>query len=216
MVESTATGSSIIAVCVIFSKTDLTGECNMKNSSAFTLIELLVVVLIIGILAAVALPQYQVAVLKSRLAPIMANVKAIVTSSEVYYLQHGEYPDDDDITGIDLGIDGCVIATSKYKGTFFCPTAEYDFGYSNEDQMVIGFTKPKMENLLSEQKKDYLGVAYVQYPQRALPANKRGTHECWAETTNTVANKVCLSLNGTKYGDTIEWHNNIWNKYNLP
>ena len=187
----------------------------MKNSRAFTLIELLVVVLIIGILAAVALPQYQVAVMKSRLAPIISNVKAIVNASEVYYLAHGEYPDDDDITGIDIGMDGCQIKTNQYKGTFYCPTAQYDFGYSNEDQMVIGFLKNRVQNLFDETKESYAGIAYIQYPQNTSPTNKRNTRECWADSTNSTANKVCLALNGTKY-DTLNWLNITWNKYKLP
>ena len=53
---------------------------------AFTLIELLVVVLIIGILSAIALPQYEKAVEKARAAEILSNVNALSKTAEMYFL----------------------------------------------------------------------------------------------------------------------------------
>ncbi len=68
----------------------------------FTLIELLVVVLIIGILAGVALPQYQKTVWKSRNAELKTLVSKVAQAEKVYYMANGNYTDNFNELDIDI------------------------------------------------------------------------------------------------------------------
>ena len=64
----------------------------MKRSRAFTLIELLIVVAIIGVLAAIAIPNFLLAQIKSQIARVEGDIKALSTAMEVYRLDNNDYP----------------------------------------------------------------------------------------------------------------------------
>ncbi len=74
----------------------------MKNTQGFTLIELLVVVLIIGILSAVALPQYQKTVEKTKAAQAFSIIRSIAAAQESFYLTNGSYTDSFDNLEVDM------------------------------------------------------------------------------------------------------------------
>jgi len=77
-----------------------------SNKRGFTLIELLVVVLIIGILSAVALPQYQKAVEKSRAAQAWSVLKSIIQAQQAYYMANGAFADSFDLLDMELAWTG--------------------------------------------------------------------------------------------------------------
>lgn len=103
----------------------------MKNK-AFTLIEVLIAILIIGILAAIAVPQYQKAVEKNRALQAIALLRTVYQAAEAFELSTGQWPTD--INQLDINIpglgedsewsiklDGARInrKKGKYKGTAF-------------------------------------------------------------------------------------------------
>lgn len=67
----------------------------LKDEKGFTLIELMVVVVIIGILAAIAVPAFSDASDKAKVSKAKADLRTIESALEIYYAEHGEYPDAD-------------------------------------------------------------------------------------------------------------------------
>ncbi len=96
-----------------------------KNTRrGFTLIELLVVVLIISILAAVAVPQYKLAVNKSRFATYRTLADSVAKAVLTYRLANGDWPDSFDVLDIDMPAGmtrgKCLHGTAVYTDNMYC------------------------------------------------------------------------------------------------
>lgn len=154
----------------------------------FTLIELLVVVFIIGILSAVALPQYQVAVEKARLARLMPMVKALKDSAELYYLENGRY--DDSAAGLATeDLPGC---TEGNVGHVTCPDSWFN--------MLTN--APGLYNVGGYSGKE--GQSRVGYQLGLDNGPHAGMVWCIASASDEVANKVCKSMGGISAGSGSE------------
>ena len=81
-------------------------NANMSRLGGFTLIELLVVVLIIGILAAMALPQYFKAVERTRMAEAVTLMDSVAKAQRRKWMQTNRYADD--FRGLDVSPKGAT------------------------------------------------------------------------------------------------------------
>ena len=71
-----------------------------KKEHGFTLIELIIVVAIIGILFAIALPQYQNYQVRTKVVEALVMVESVKTAIQVYHEEHGRWPLDNEKAGL--------------------------------------------------------------------------------------------------------------------
>lgn len=114
----------------------------MKKQTGFTLIELMIVVAVIGVLSAVAIPQYQKYVAKAEIASILTTLTGMKTNVEAYTVENGSFPK----TGIEdsLGrpsIMSAAAATSERGQILFIVD-----GTLSQGEGSIQYTFPKTVN----------------------------------------------------------------------
>ncbi len=154
---------------------------NYRKNQGFTLLELLVVVLIIGILAAIALPQYKLAVTKSRYSTGMNFVKAIKEAEERYWMLNGRYTTKFD----DLDID-----CENKLGNSSCKT-QFGYFYLNKvaASIVFEMDKPEMGYIIF-----FTNISVGSYKNKAY---------CYTGKDDSFVNKVCQNLTGQDTPNTM-------------
>ena len=146
--------------------------------SGFTLIELLVVVLIVGILSAVALPQYQTAVDKARYTQHLTLARNIKDAQERHYLANGSYTDSYEDLDIELPAGGTI----KKIGSGSRMEYPDGFFYDMYTFYVVG-GKPELAR-----------VVYG-YDQGGYGLHQAGSRTCYGYNERQI--RLCKALGGT-------------------
>lgn len=179
----------------------------MKNKKGFSLLELLVVILIIGVLGAIALPHYQLAVDKALFAKYQAMAASLRDAYDHYVLIYGKGTTD--FKKLSVSLPGDFSNYSNY-GAFTC--------LSNQEMFCCMSDSGGSHTGLIDCGKNDLSVIYAQYffSYNNEPANRKG--RCLAKENHTRADRLCSAL-GTYDGISNMWtpegHSNRYKNYVL-
>lgn len=167
-----------------------------NSNGAFTLIELLVVVLIIGILAAVAVPQYKKVVLKTRAVQMITLLDEIVKSEEIYYLANGTGTLDTRELDIQLP-SSCVLAADDTTFRRFSCGKDYYLSVGYGGSTTTAMYCPE-HNTSSD---DCASSVYFQlgwgtsFAREGLSRYVPNSRRCWMpNNANPIGEDVCKSL----------------------
>ncbi|MFH1893905.1 MAG: prepilin-type N-terminal cleavage/methylation domain-containing protein [Candidatus Zixiibacteriota bacterium] len=95
----------------------------LRKSKGFTLIELMIVVVIIGILAAIAIPRFMSTSAKAKQAEAKGLLKQVYTMERAYYQEHGTYTNDIAALGVQVMASAWYDYSIVVNGTNFIATA---------------------------------------------------------------------------------------------
>jgi len=95
------------------------------RKTAFTLVELIVVVIIIGILATIAIPQYLRAVERAKFGKVRSNLKVLSQAEKMYIADHDGTCMPDYQNGLDGYLEPGVFYSMRYGGSQFDPDWNY-------------------------------------------------------------------------------------------
>ena len=159
----------------------------------FTLIELLVVVLIIGILAAVAVPQYQKAVMKSRYSTIKALTKSMANAMELYYMANGNYTKDETLLAVEGNFQNCQDMATP--GLRLC-------AFGNGQQIQLS-TSGYIEGILLDKNGNRYLSYQVNCPHSSLTSKNKSVCYAYPSNSNDLSHKICSSETGKAIPSTL-------------